>query len=504
MVGEAPPELEATLRAGLELDPERRIASVEAFAKALGSPLIGGQGVPLALSVERPDRSRTLMEQIVRTAAGVFDASACSIGLVDAMTGELVYQSAWGAGAKEIVGVRLAPGTGIGGTAVATGRAEAVDCRNDPRFAAQIAEGTGYVPYTMLVVPLIRDERPVGVLSLLDRRDGGMYGPEDMDRASLFADLALTALDVEPSEITNPEIAFAESAETAVPVPDDHPKQVESAGDIRIGEMVGGYRVEAMLGAGGMGYVYRAAGRGDAQVAIKLIKREMAADATFRRRFEREAAIARGTSHPNLVPVLDVGEHEGVPYMVQRFVGNGTLADRVARHGQLPLADVVRVCLQVAGALDALHAGGVIHRDLKPANILFDEDEVAYLTDFGLAKYGEGTLLTRPGQALGSINYMAPEQVRGDDVSAATDVYGLGCTVFECVTGVPLFADREGMDVLYAQLDADPPDPRAAQPELPEEAGAVILRALAKDPDTRPQSASEFANEFDRAAGGRG
>lgn len=196
-------ELDQTIRAGLELVPERRVASVAAFAQALGSPLIRGKGESLALSVERPAGPGALMERIVRTAAGVFDAAACSIALVDRTTGELVYQSSWGAGAKEIVGVRLSPGTGIGGLVVKTGQAEAVDCRNDARFAAQIAAGTGYVPYTMLVVPLERDERPVGVLSLLDRRDGGLYGPEDMDRAALFADLAVTALDVQPDAFTS-------------------------------------------------------------------------------------------------------------------------------------------------------------------------------------------------------------------------------------------------------------------------------------------------------------
>jgi hypothetical protein len=202
-VPDVTPELEQTIKAGLELVPERRVASVEAFAQALGSPVIRGKGESLALSVERPTGSGDLMEQIVRTAAGVFDAAACSIALVDRTTGELVYQSSWGAGAKEIVGVRLDPGTGIGGSVVTTGQAEAVDCRNDPRFAAQIAAGTGYVPYTMLVVPLKRDDKPVGVLSLLDRRDGGLYGPEDMDRAALFADLAVTALDVQPDAFTS-------------------------------------------------------------------------------------------------------------------------------------------------------------------------------------------------------------------------------------------------------------------------------------------------------------
>lgn len=197
------PELEQTIQAGLEMIPERRVASISAFAKALGSPLVRSKGESLALSVERPDAPKSLVEGIVKTAAGVFEAAASSIALTDRTTGELVYQSAWGAGAREIVGVRLPPGTGISGSVVAEGQPQAVDCRNDPRFAAAIAEGTGYVPYTMLVVPLKRHDEPIGVLSLLDRRDGGFYGPEDTDRAGLFAELAVTAFDVEPSAFTS-------------------------------------------------------------------------------------------------------------------------------------------------------------------------------------------------------------------------------------------------------------------------------------------------------------
>ena len=198
-----PPGLEETVEAGLQMIPERRVASVSAFARALGEPLRLTKGESLAISVERPDAPRALMEGIVRTAAGVFEAAASSIALKDRTTGELVYQSAWGAGAHEIVGVRLPPGTGFSGTVVDSGRAEACDCRNDPRFAAQIAAGTGYVPYTMLVVPLKRGDEAIGALSILDRRDGGYYGPDDTDRAALFAELAVIALDVEPGAFTS-------------------------------------------------------------------------------------------------------------------------------------------------------------------------------------------------------------------------------------------------------------------------------------------------------------
>jgi Protein kinase domain/GAF domain len=198
------PELEQTIQAGLEMVPERRVASVTAFAMALGAPLTHTKGQSLALSVERPDAPRTLLEGIVRTAAGVFEAAAASISLTDRITRELVYQSAWGAGAKEIVGVRLPPGAGVAGAVVGSGDPQAVpDCRNDPHFAAQIAAGTGYVPHTMLVVPLRRADEVIGALSLLDRRDGLAYGPTDLERAALFADLAVNAIDVEPEAFTS-------------------------------------------------------------------------------------------------------------------------------------------------------------------------------------------------------------------------------------------------------------------------------------------------------------
>ena len=204
LVPDVTPELERTIEAGLEMIPERRVASVAAFAKALGAPLRTETGISLAVSIDNPDASRSLLEAVVHTAAGVFGAAAASIALVDETTGELVYQSAWGAGAREIVGVRLPPGAGIAGQVVHTGSAEAVpDCHTDPRFAARIAAGTGYVPYTQLVVPLMRAMRPIGALAILDRRDGRSYSQNDLEPAMLFADLAVKALDVTPGSFTS-------------------------------------------------------------------------------------------------------------------------------------------------------------------------------------------------------------------------------------------------------------------------------------------------------------
>jgi hypothetical protein len=199
---DAPEGLEATIRAGLELLPERRTSSCTAFASALGLRLTGTQGESLVeTAVDRSDVEAQMLSAIVKASAGVFEAAACSVALVDPVTKELVYQAAWGAGAKEIVGVRLPQGKGLAGSAVAAGSGLAIpDCRNDPRFQAQIAAGTGYVPYTMLVIPLRQGEHVVGALSVLDRRDGNPYTSDDVPRGDLFAELAVAALGIEQDQ----------------------------------------------------------------------------------------------------------------------------------------------------------------------------------------------------------------------------------------------------------------------------------------------------------------
>jgi hypothetical protein len=193
-----PPELAAALAGGLEMLPEQRISSAASFAEAVGVPLTGDRGHSLAQSLGRPTTRRRVMEAIVRTAAGMFDAAACSIALTDPKSGELVYEAAWGAGASEVVGMRLPPGVGIAGAVVASGEGVFVpECRKDPRFARQVAAGTGYVPYTMVTAPLMRDGKPIGVLAVLDRRDGGPYLREDLSKVMLFADLAVVSLDLD-------------------------------------------------------------------------------------------------------------------------------------------------------------------------------------------------------------------------------------------------------------------------------------------------------------------
>ena len=271
--------------------------------------------------------------------------------------------------------------------------------------------------------------------------------------------------------------------------------------DEHVGHSIGPYRVESLLGVGGMGRVYKAVNPEGDEVALKLVKADLASDQIFRRRFDREVRIARTVVHLHVVPVIDAGEHEGIPYMAQKYVGNGTLEDLVKKEQTLDLETAVKMCNQVAAGLDALCAAGLVHRDVKPANILLDADGTAFITDFGLAKDSQGSVLTRPGQALGSLDYMAPEQIRGEPVTAASDVYALGCVIYECLLGAPPFADRQGMRVLWAHLQDDPANPCDRRADLPPAVGELILRALDKEPQQRPQTAGEFARMLRDAVG---
>lgn len=264
-------------------------------------------------------------------------------------------------------------------------------------------------------------------------------------------------------------------------------------GEFREGQMVGRYRLDGLLDVGGMGRIYRATGPSGTEVAVKLVKREFAGDGVFRKRFHREAGIAVRIRHPHIVPVLDAGEEAGIPYLVQRLMPGGSLAARLGEHGPLGLEPALKLCLEVAAGLDALHEADLVHRDVKPGNILFDDQGSAYITDFGLAKDSRATALTRPGQALGSLDYMAPEQITAGTVYASTDVYALGCLMYECLAGAPPFGDRKGFSIMWAHLHDTPGDPCAARPELPRALGPHVLRALEKSAYRRPASATEYA-----------
>ncbi len=268
------------------------------------------------------------------------------------------------------------------------------------------------------------------------------------------------------------------------------------------GGRLGPYRLEELLGEGAVGVVFRAVREPEgAVVALKVMRVELSADDVYRKRFAHEARAAWEVHHKHLVPVLDAGEVDGRAYVAMAFVEGRTLEDRLRAEGVLPVADAVRVVAQVAAGLDALHAAGIIHRDVKPSNVMLDEAGSAALTDFGLAKGRAYTVITRPGQVLGTLDYLAPELFRGEEATPATDVYALGCVTYQCIAGRSPFEDKTLFEIAGAHLSAEPSDPCTDRPDAPEGLGWAILQALAKDPAKRPPTATAYAHMVGLAAG---
>jgi eukaryotic-like serine/threonine-protein kinase len=256
----------------------------------------------------------------------------------------------------------------------------------------------------------------------------------------------------------------------------------------------GRYRLGERIAAGGMGAVYRAVdetlGR---QVAVKALRRELAADPTFLERFRREARAAAGLSHPGVAGVYDYGELGGQPFIVMELVEGETLAERLAARGRLPWREAFAIGEQVAAALAAAHAHGLVHRDVKPANILLGRDGRAKVTDFGIAQAAQTATLTRTGMVLGSANYVAPEQAKGGHVGPAADLYSLGCVLFEAVTGETPYRGGNAVAIATQHVSAPVPDPRERRPDLPPEAAALVVRALQKHPAGRFPSGTAMA-----------
>jgi serine/threonine-protein kinase len=264
--------------------------------------------------------------------------------------------------------------------------------------------------------------------------------------------------------------------------------------ELEPGDTLGPYRLEEVLGEGGMGLVFKARRDGDERpVALKVLKRQLSGDLVFQQRFQHEARAAAEVRDPHLVEILESAEWDGRHCLASAYVGGGSLTDRLAATGPLPLADAVRVVSEVGAGLDALHDAGVMHRDIKPSNVLFDSEGTALLTDFGLAKGRAYTVLTRPGQVMGTLDYLAPELIRGQPATPATDIYALGCVAYECIAGQAPFGDKGAFQVGLAHLEEVPPDPCAGRPELPAAVSTAILAALEKDPERRPASAGEYA-----------
>ena len=264
--------------------------------------------------------------------------------------------------------------------------------------------------------------------------------------------------------------------------------------ELQPGDELGPYRLEALLGEGGMGIVFRARGDDGSEVALKVLKLELGGDLMFQHRFKQEARAAAEVSDPNLLPIIETGEADGRHYLASAYAPGGSLTDRLAS-GALAPAEAVSVACGVAAGLDALHAAGVVHRDVKPSNVLFGADGTPMLTDFGLAKGRAYTVLTRPGQVLGTLDYLAPELIRGEPATPASDIYALGCVAYECVAGRAPFSDRSVFEVGLAHLEETPDPPAPDAPDL----CAAVLAALEKDADSRPASAGAYAELLRRA-----
>jgi serine/threonine-protein kinase len=276
--------------------------------------------------------------------------------------------------------------------------------------------------------------------------------------------------------------------------------RTSAAGKLRTGTYLGPFRLEEILGEGGVGIVYRAFDtRTGTTVALKVLKRELHAD-VYRRRFEHEARAAAEVEHPHLVRILDVGEAAGRQFLAVAFVEGGSLDQEIAARRRLEIREVLAVAAHVGAGLDALHGHGLVHRDVKPSNILVGPERNYLLTDFGLAKGEAYTVLTRPGQVVGTLDYLAPELIRGEPGTPASDLYALGCVIYECVVGASPFAGRGILQVGAAHLEEPPPDPTSARPELSDEFAWALLCALAKDPRQRPTSAVAYATMLQFAA----
>jgi serine/threonine-protein kinase len=265
--------------------------------------------------------------------------------------------------------------------------------------------------------------------------------------------------------------------------------------DALIAQEFAGYRIVSRIGRGGMGVVYRAIDlRLERQVALKVLAEELAEDPGFRARFERESKLAASLDHPNVIPIHSAGEWEGVLYIAMRLVDGADLRS-VLRQGPLPPKVAVGVIGQVASALDAAHAQGLVHRDVKPANVLVTQGgEHAYLTDFGLSKrVASDTGFTRTGVVLGSLDSIAPEQIKREPTGTFTDVYALGCTAFHVLTGSIPFDVETEEGKLWAHMSEMPPAPSERLPELGTAFDIPVRRAMSKRPDDRPPSAGVFA-----------
>jgi tRNA A-37 threonylcarbamoyl transferase component Bud32 len=273
------------------------------------------------------------------------------------------------------------------------------------------------------------------------------------------------------------------------------------------GTTVDGFRIESLIGEGAMGAVYRADAPSGQRVAVKLLSPELARDERFRQRFLRESQLAASLYHPHIVPTLASGEEDGTLYLAMAYVEGSDLRALLRSEDRLEPQRAVDLIGQVAEALDAAHAAGLVHRDVKPGNILVaagPEGEQAYVCDFGLARHVTSvSSLTGERGFVGTIDYVPPEQIEGGQIDGRADVYSLGCVLFECLTAERPFERDSELAVVFGHLNDRPPRLTELRPELPEAFDSVFQTALAKSPDDRYQTCGELSNAARAALHGR-
>jgi serine/threonine-protein kinase len=267
-------------------------------------------------------------------------------------------------------------------------------------------------------------------------------------------------------------------------------------------KMIGRYEIRAELGRGGMATVYRAFDPSfDREVAIKVLPREFLHDPQFRDRFKREIKTIAALEHPAIVPVYDVGEEDGVPYFVMRYMTGGSLSAQIER-GKFSMPDAARIIERLASALAYAHRKGIVHRDLKPDNILFDANGEPFISDFGVAKFdAPSTNLTGSG-IIGTPAYMSPEQAQGDKVDNRSDIYGLGVIIFQMLSGKQPYHADTPMGLAIKHVTEPVPEILKVNPALPEAADAVIKTAMAKDKTHRYASATDLSHALNQAVHG--
>jgi formylglycine-generating enzyme required for sulfatase activity/tRNA A-37 threonylcarbamoyl transferase component Bud32 len=274
--------------------------------------------------------------------------------------------------------------------------------------------------------------------------------------------------------------------------------------DELVGSEIGQYRILELLGKGGMASVYKAQQESiNRTVAIKILPHSLLHDSTFLERFHREAEVVAQLEHFHILPIYDYGEHEGMPYIVMRYLAGGTLRDRI-KQGPLPWDDVVKITKQVAMALDYAHGRNIIHRDIKPSNVLLDVGGNAYLADFGIAKMTEATAQLTGSGFVGTPAYMAPEQSKPGPPTPSMDIYALGVAVFEMITGqIPYRADTPIAQILM-HIQQPVPSARDHNPDVPRAVDEAVQRAMAKSPEDRYGTAGEFADALEKAVAAGG